>query len=323
MKKNIKKVLLTSAVFVTMLALSACQADEESGQQAATQPNEQTTEPSEQTTPAAQLPDMEFNLDGATITSFLGGTADNLFGSSFAQYEGFMDFDYKPGALERQIAPPAPGEVYAVIHTSMGEIHARLFPEYAPMAVGNFVTHAQNGYFDGLIFHRVIQDFMIQGGCDQGTGMGGQSIWGSPFANELTTNLRHINGALSMANTGHPVSNGSQFFVVQNHERKPISEFDLQQLTEMQGMPIEEYFGDASNLRPEILGRTTSDLYPLSFLNHYHNYGGTFHLDFAHTVFGQVFYGMDVVNAIANTPATSDRPNENVYINTVEMRIKD
>lgn len=78
----------------------------------------------------------------------------------------------------KQKEMPAVGEKIAVIKTDKGDIKVRLFPEEAPKAVENFVTHAENGYYDGLIFHRVIKDFMIQGGDPKGTGTGGESIWG-------------------------------------------------------------------------------------------------------------------------------------------------
>ena len=77
----------------------------------------------------------------------------------------------------KQKEMPAVGEKIAVIKTDKGDIKVRLFPEEAPKAVENFVTHAENGYYDGLIFHRVIKDFMIQGGDPKGTGTGGESIW--------------------------------------------------------------------------------------------------------------------------------------------------
>ncbi len=79
----------------------------------------------------------------------------------------------------KQKEMPAVGEKIAVIKTDKGDIKVRLFPEEAPKAVENFVTHAENGYDDGLIFHRVIKDFMIQGGDPKGTGTGGESIWAS------------------------------------------------------------------------------------------------------------------------------------------------
>ena len=85
----------------------------------------------------------------------------------------------------------------------------------------NFLTHAENGYYDGMIFHRVIQDFMIQGGDPTGTGMGGESIYGAEFEDEFSMNLFNLRGALSMANAG-PNTNGSQFFIVQalNHQQQ-------------------------------------------------------------------------------------------------------
>jgi peptidyl-prolyl cis-trans isomerase B (cyclophilin B) len=77
-----------------------------------------------------------------------------------------------------QTDPPKPGEQIAIIHTSMGDITVKFFPKAAPKAVENFITHAKNGYFDGMIFHRVYENFMIQSGCPNGDGTGGESIWG-------------------------------------------------------------------------------------------------------------------------------------------------
>lgn len=99
------------------------------------------------------------------------------------------------------------------ITTNFGEITLELYPEYAPKAVENFVTHAQNGYYDGIIFHRVIRDFMIQSGDPTGTGMGGKSIWNRNFEDEFTFSLTHERGVISMANAGRN-TNGSQFFIV-------------------------------------------------------------------------------------------------------------
>lgn len=98
----------------------------------------------------------------------------------------------------------------AVIKTNRGDMTFVLLDEVAPKAVENFITHAKNGYYDGLIFHRVIQDFMIQGGDPTGTGCGGASIWGKPFEDEFALDARNYYGALSMANSG-PGTNGSQF----------------------------------------------------------------------------------------------------------------
>ena len=94
--------------------------------------------------------------------------------------------------------------------TSKGPINLTLMPEHAPVTVANFVNLCQRGYYDGLTFHRVIADFMIQGGCPQGTGTGGP---GYNFEDEFVADLRHsAPGRLSMANAG-PGTNGSQFFI--------------------------------------------------------------------------------------------------------------
>lgn len=102
----------------------------------------------------------------------------------------------------------------ATIKTNKGDMKFNLYDDLAPKTVENFVTHAKNGYYDGLIFHRVIKDFMIQGGDPTGTGCGGESIWGTPFQDEFNLDARNYYGALSMANSG-PNTNGSQFFIVQ------------------------------------------------------------------------------------------------------------
>ena len=100
----------------------------------------------------------------------------------------------------------------AVIHTTYGDIHIRLFPDAAPKAVENFVTHAKRGYYNSTIFHRVIRKFMIQCGDPLGDGTGGESIWGREFEDEFSS-LKHDKPyTVSMANAG-PNTNGSQFFI--------------------------------------------------------------------------------------------------------------
>jgi len=101
----------------------------------------------------------------------------------------------------------------AVINTNMGTIEIELFAGQTPKTVENFVGLAEKGYYNGIIFHRVIADFMIQGGDPTGTGRGGNSLWGAPFADEIVPSLKHEEpGILSMANAG-PNTNGSQFFI--------------------------------------------------------------------------------------------------------------
>ena len=98
---------------------------------------------------------------------------------------------------------------------------AELYPHIAPNTVNNFISLVKDGYYDGIIFHRVIRGFMIQGGCPQGTGMGGPgySIAGEFSSNGFTNNLKHEKGVLSMARTMQPNSAGSQFFIM--HARAP------------------------------------------------------------------------------------------------------
>ena len=101
----------------------------------------------------------------------------------------------------------------AVLHTTMGDIHLRLFPSAAPKAVENFTTHSRRGYYNNVIFHRVIKKFMIQTGDPLGDGTGGTSIWGKEFEDEFSDTLKHDKPyTLSMANCG-PNTNGSQFFI--------------------------------------------------------------------------------------------------------------
>src|SRR3989339_916002 len=105
------------------------------------------------------------------------------------------------------------GEAKVVLETNQGKITVKLFPETAPKTVENFLGLVKKGYYNGIIFHRVIKDFMIQGGDPTGTGMGGESLWGEPFEDEVNTGLKHnSDGILSMANSG-PSTNGSQFFI--------------------------------------------------------------------------------------------------------------
>jgi cyclophilin family peptidyl-prolyl cis-trans isomerase len=159
------------------------------------------------------------------------------------------------------LPPPAePGAQYtAVLDTSAGEIRLELWADQAPQTVGNFVALARQGFYDGTVFHRVIRDFMIQGGCPQGTGTGGP---GYQFGDEI--NPRKLErGVLAMANAG-PNTNGSQFFIV------------------------------------------TAAATPW--------------LDGAHTGFGRVIAGEDVVEAIGTTATgRGDRPREEQRLNAVRI----
>ena len=100
-----------------------------------------------------------------------------------------------------------------ILETTQGAVGLKLFPEVAPKACENFVGLVKKGYYDGVIFHRVIRKFMVQGGDPTGTGRGGNSIWGRPFEDEIDGNVKFDKaGMLAMANSG-PATNGSQFFI--------------------------------------------------------------------------------------------------------------
>lgn len=104
-------------------------------------------------------------------------------------------------------------ETIVVLETNQGNIELKLMPDIAPKACENFVKLAEKGYYNNLIFHRVIKGFMIQGGDPTGTGMGGESVWGGPFEDEVTPAVKFDSaGILAMANSG-PATNGSQFFI--------------------------------------------------------------------------------------------------------------
>ncbi len=195
--------------------------------------------------------------------------------------------------MSKQTAKPSAGDTVAVINTTLGAIKVKLFPEEAPKTVENFTTHARNGYYDGIIFHRVIKDFMIQGGDPTGTGRGGESIWGAPFEDEFHEDLHNVRGALSMANAG-PHTNGSQFFIVQKKD------VESQLLSQMEGL--------------------TNRGFPQACIDDYKELGGTPWLDFKHTVFGQVYEGMDTVDAIAGVKTGfQDKPAEDVTILSIDV----
>lgn len=178
----------------------------------------------------------------------------------------------------------------AVIETTMGTITAQLFPKYAPKTVENFVKLAEKNYYNNVIFHRVIPDFMIQGGDPTGTGRGGESIYGHPFEDEFSEELFNFTGALSMANAG-PNTNGSQFFIVTNEH---VLENTIEQM--------------------KAVG------YPQEIIDYYEKHGGTPWLDFHHTVFGQVLSGMDVVEKISKVKRDAmDKPEKDVIIKTIKI----
>lgn len=238
-----------------------------------------------------------------------------------------------------QLEMPKEGDTIAILHTSMGDITWRFFPENAPKAVQNFIDLAKDGKYDNTIFHRVINDFMIQGGdYENHNGTGGKSSYGSAFEDEFADTLYNIRGSVAMANSGVN-TNGSQFFINQNgsFNRESISDY-----AEMYAM-YENYY----NQYVTAYGAQFTGMYPtvddfitanggISPLKHaitedvyklYEENGGNIHLDGAlratggHTVFAQVIDGMDVVDAIAKVEvdAESNKPLTDVKLESVEI----
>lgn len=178
----------------------------------------------------------------------------------------------------------------AIMHTNHGDMTIKLFDELAPKTVKNFVELSKTGYYDGVIFHRIIKNFMIQGGDPTGTGMGGSSIYGEKFEDEFSLNAFNVRGALSMANAG-PNTNGSQFFIVQN-----------------QNLPYPKEALVEGGWPEEI-----AELY---------TQGGTPHLDGRHTVFGQLaneesFKVMDAIAAVKT--GIQDKPVDEVVISSIDI----
>jgi peptidyl-prolyl cis-trans isomerase B (cyclophilin B) len=229
----------------------------------------------------------------------------------------------------------------AIMHTNMGDITIQLYPEVAPKTVENFVTLAKKGYYNGLIFHRVIKDFMIQGGDPTGTGAGGESIYGAKFEDECSQELHNFRGALSMANAG-PNTNGSQFFIVQNSQAPTqdidalavqVACYELLNDAKRRVQMMQEALEDAPKIQAYIdeVNTKLNDYqsqglpeevkeYATEIAKKYAEVGGTFHLDFAHTVFGQVIDGMKVVDDIANVrTARADRPLHDVTIDSIDI----
>lgn len=191
-----------------------------------------------------------------------------------------------------QFEEPKKGETIAeLVVKDYGPIYIKFFDDAAPKAVENFTTHAKEGYYDGLTFHRVIADFMIQGGDPTGTGMGGESIWENTFEDEFSDDYYPYRGALCMANAG-PNTNGSQFFIVQ---AGPIPEDILTQLESKVSISEEAR-------------------------KNYNQVGGTPWLHKAHTVFGQVYAGYEVLDKIAETKTiTGDKPEKDVIIDKINI----
>lgn len=272
-------------------------------------------------------------------TNSTGENSDNSDGSRPA-VNANVKHDTK-NKVGYQLEMPAEGEEIAILHTSMGDITWRFFPENAPKTVENFITLAKNGKYDNTIFHRVINDFMIQGGdYENHNGTGGTSAFGSAFEDEFCDTLYNIRGSVAMANSGVN-TNGSQFFINQaGADTFDASSIDYDatyqqyvniynQYAQAYGANFVAQFQNADSFINDYIG----GIAPLSYaitdevMDLYKANGGNIHLDGAlrakggHTVFAQVIDGMDVVDAIAavEVNAEDNKPLEDVKLISVEI----
>lgn len=233
-----------------------------------------------------------------------------------------------------QLEMPEKGETIAILHTNMGDITWRFFPDQAPKTVTNFINLAQDGKYDNTIFHRVINDFMIQGGdYENANGTGGTSSYGSAFEDEFCDKLLNLRGSVSMANSGAD-TNGSQFFINQTtaeaYKSKGGWDSYVSQWSQA-SVQLKNYASNASMFQQFVnaYGSACYDTNVVSkeIQNLYAENGGNPYLDGAynavdrgHTVFAQVIDGMDVIDKIAAVETdSSNKPVEDVIIETVEI----
>lgn len=241
---------------------------------------------------------LAFILCGITVAALFAGCGDKPSeGNSSDTSSGDSSVVSPEDAVDVDVmnftAPEIGDQIVEMTFEGYGTVKFRLFPEYAEKGVENFVGLANDGYYDGLTFHRIIQDFMIQGGDPLGTGMGGKSLWGTSFDGGTDAHLIHLPGAVAYANSGTTASNGSQFYIVTGD--KVLS--DMLAYYEQGG---KTFSADAKEL--------------------YTQYGGTPFLDGGYTVFGQVIDGLDIVFTLqyVDTDA-NDKPINDVIISQVRV----
>lgn len=272
--------------------------------------------------------DMKSVLSRALAAVLLLAVVLSGCSSEKTDYTGLLpmtDFEVKEGGkLGYQFEMPKKGEEIAVITMEDGSVmKLRFFPNEAPKAVYNFKKHAIDGYYNGLTFHRVIADFMIQGGDPKGNGTGGESVWEEPFEDEFSANLLNATGAVSMANSG-PNTNGSQFFI--NNTAADRIVWDLYQQYFDFYIQDPDYFAASTGVTHTLdMDKVTQD-----YKDIYSDKGGSPNLDgyydtgsIGHTVFAQVFEGMDVVEQIMQVEAAQEAgytPTVPVVIKSIEIQ---
>lgn len=286
--KIIKKLLVLILIIVMIFSLTAC------GEKSETSDSDDET--------LAYLENKKKNKNEVSATSETEEPSETPnYEDNFDETGDFMkdieniSTEQAIAKAQKQMSEPNTGDQIAIFHIKdYGDITVKFFEDVAPKAVENFVTHAKEGYYNGVIFHRVIEEFMIQGGDPQGNGYGGESIWGKGFGEELSVDALPYRGALCMASSGTGTNSlGSQFFIVQANYKKSmesyLKNYGLENFIEVYKL----YGGDLADLV---------------------GYG-------QYTTFGQVISGMDVVDKIAKveTNPSNDKPLEDVVIESIEI----
>lgn len=329
----LKKILSLILAALMLLALASCGNDSES-----TSSEDSSSSDTVSTAPTADTTPLE--TQEPTLAAESGTVKNSSPALDQLKKKGYdtslLSATVNYAAKEKfgfQLNKPKKGDTIAILHTSMGDITLRFFPEYAPNTVNNFVELAKAGKYDGVLFHRVMNDFMIQtGDYENGNGTGGTSIYGTAFEDEFCDKLLNIRGSVAMANSGKD-TNGSQFFINQcrpehykNNGTYKTYENNWKQIK----LQTEDYKDDAEtvgNLANYGTSCLNTDAVPAEMKKLYEKNGGNIWLDGAynpsdagHTVFAQVIEGMDIVDKIAGASVDSNnKPLEDITINSVEI----
>ena len=270
MYKRILAALLCTVM--TAAAVTSCGNNNESGDSkssasedaaAGSEKKEDAASPAEEETASSSEAETE-----AVKVPAAAGTIDL---SRFAD-RSVPEFDLENASIKNFTAPEIGEDIIIMKFKGYeGEVKIRLFPEYAELGVQNFMGLADKGYYDGLTMHRIMADFMIQGGDPNGTGSGGESMWGGDFDGGTSDKLTHAAGTIAYANSGATSTNGSQFYIVTGE----TYDDDYLALLESNGYTF-------SDDVKKVLAAA----------------GGAPWLDGGYTVFGQVYEGLDIVFAI-------------------------
>lgn len=337
LKRMISIVMIAALASFSAISLSSCGEENKTETPAATEATEASTEASTEAPTKAEK----------TVSADLKPTKGKVRNTS-PGYDVLKDMKLDLSMLDVspkvnyaegekfgfQLKKPKKGSQIAVIHTDKGDITLRFFPEYAPNTVKNFIELAKAGKYDGVLFHRVMDNFMIQtGDYENNNGTGGTSIYGEAFEDEFCDKLVNIRGSVAMANSGKD-TNGSQFFINQcpadeYNEKGTFSTYES--YWESLKSQLEQYKDDPSaiaNVGQYGTRAFVTEAVPKKLKTLYKENGGNPWLDGAynaidcgHTVFAQVIEGMDVVDKIAAVKVdSSSKPTKDITIKSIDIK---